>query len=99
MKFREALGEVLREERHAQARTMRSISDEGFIALGYLSEIERGQKDPSSETIDAVAHGLNRQPYELIIEAALKMYRDSSTEIYFDPESPTWKSQYADLVK
>jgi transcriptional regulator with XRE-family HTH domain len=101
MNFRQALGEIIREERHAQERSMRSITDEGFIALGYLSEVERGQKDPSSETIEAIANGLGKQPYELIIEAGFRMSSDTVPEtaerIY--ERSKDWENQYSDLVR
>lgn len=84
MNFRQALGEVIRQERLAQERTMRSITEGGFIALGYLSEVERGQKDPSSEVMEAIANGLGVEPYELIIKAG---YRMGNLEVPDTPES------------
>lgn len=92
MNFRQALGEVIREQRLAQERTLRSITDEGFIALGYLSEVERGQKDPSSEIIDSIANGLGIETYELIIKAGYKM---ADLEIPETPESLFAPSQFA----
>ena len=92
MNFRQALGEVVREQRLAQGRTMRSITDEGFIALGYLSEVERGQKDASSEIIDSIANGLGVETYELIIKAGYKM---ADLEIPETPESLFAPSQFA----
>jgi transcriptional regulator with XRE-family HTH domain len=84
MNFRQALGEVVREQRLAQGRTLRSITDGGFIALGYLSEVERGQKDPSSEVMEAIANGLGVETYELIIKAG---YRMADLEVPDTPES------------
>jgi transcriptional regulator with XRE-family HTH domain len=98
MKFREALGEVVREQRLAQGKTMRSITDAGFIALGYLSEVERGHKDPSSETIDAIANGLSIPAYELILEAGFRMYRESMPEVLYVPDKTAWAEQYSDLI-
>lgn len=92
MNFRQALGEVIREQRLAQERTLRSITDGGFIALGYLSEVERGQKDPSSEIIDSIANGLGIETYELIIKAGYKM---ADLEIPETPESLFAPSQFA----
>jgi transcriptional regulator with XRE-family HTH domain len=92
MNFRQALGEVIRQERLAQERTMRSITDGGFIALGYLSEVERGQKDPSSEVMEAIANGLGVEPYELIIKAGYKM---ADLEIPDTPESLFSSSLFA----
>jgi transcriptional regulator with XRE-family HTH domain len=99
MKFNEALGEVIREERHAQGLTMRSVADNGPIALGYLSEIERGQKDASSQVIDRIADGLGKKPYELVIEAGMKMFREAAPEVLYPPEDFEWLDQHPDLVK
>ena len=46
---RQLIGESLREERVAQARTLREVSRAAQVSLGYLSEVERGQKEASSE--------------------------------------------------
>ena len=49
MLYRIALGIVLRDIRTKQGRTLRDVSKQAIIALGYLSEIERGQKEVSSD--------------------------------------------------
>lgn len=95
MKFNEALGEVIREERIEQGRTLRKISEKGALSLGHLCDIERGSKEPSSQIIDAIARGLDKEPYELIIEAGMKMYREAAPEILYPPENFEW----LDLVK
>jgi transcriptional regulator with XRE-family HTH domain len=73
MKFRTALGEILRETRHELNLTMRDVSERASVALGYLSEIERGQKEVSSEILDAIAAGLGIPTYEIIELASWKM--------------------------
>ena len=45
--LRELLGEALREQRFAQCRTLREVSSDARVSLGYLSEVERGQKELS----------------------------------------------------
>lgn len=55
---RHALGEVLRGHRTQQARTLRDVADAARVSLGYLSEIERGQKEPSSELLFSVCDAL-----------------------------------------
>jgi transcriptional regulator with XRE-family HTH domain len=55
---RHALGEVLRRHRTEQGRTLRDVADAARVSLGYLSEIERGQKEPSSELLFAVCDAL-----------------------------------------
>ncbi len=55
---RRLLGDVLRELRLDQGRTLRDVSAEARVSLGYLSEIERGQKEASSECLAAICHAL-----------------------------------------
>ena len=45
--FREALGEVLRAERMRRGLTLRELSGRARISLGYIPEVERGQKEAS----------------------------------------------------
>jgi transcriptional regulator with XRE-family HTH domain len=56
--FRAELGEVLREHRRAQDRTLRDVAAQASVSLGYLSEIERGAKEASSELLAAVCAAL-----------------------------------------
>ena len=53
--FRELAGGALRRRRQAQARTLREVADAAGVSLAYLSEVERGRKEPSSEVLEAVA--------------------------------------------
>lgn len=57
--IRELLGETLREARFSQGRTLREISLTARVSLGYLSEVERGQKEASSELLWAICGALN----------------------------------------
>jgi len=54
--WREAVGHTLREERQAQERTLADVAQSAGVSVQYLSEIERGFKEPSSEILGAV-HG------------------------------------------
>ena len=56
---RQLLGEVLREQRQRQGRTLRDVSAEARVSLGYISEIERGQKEASSECLAAICAALD----------------------------------------
>ncbi len=56
--FRQELGDVLRGARRAQGRTLREVSSDARVSLGYLSEIERGQKEASSELLISVTEAL-----------------------------------------
>ncbi|MFF8956515.1 helix-turn-helix domain-containing protein [Streptomyces sp. NPDC014894] len=56
--WRDVVGEVLRRERHAQGRTLQEVADAARISMPYLSEIERGRKEASSEVLAAAAQAL-----------------------------------------
>ncbi|WP_405813134.1 helix-turn-helix domain-containing protein [Streptomyces sp. NBC_01390] len=56
--FRDLVGDVLRRERLAQERTLKDVADEARISMPYLSELERGRKEASSEVLAAAAHAL-----------------------------------------
>lgn len=56
--LRHELGEVLRERRQSLGRTLRDVSAEAAVSLGYLSEIERGTKEASSELLSSVCTAL-----------------------------------------
>ncbi len=57
--LRRLLGDVLRERRRAQDRTLREVSAAARVSLGYLSEVERGQKEASSELLGAICEALD----------------------------------------
>ena len=56
---RQEIGEVLRDFRLQKGRTLRQVAGRASVALGYLSEVERGQKEASSEILAAVAEALD----------------------------------------
>jgi len=56
--LRRELGDVLREQRRHQGRTLREVSALAAVSLGYLSEVERGEKEASSELIGSICAAL-----------------------------------------
>ena len=54
--LRKVLGDQLRLHRNAQKRSLRDISKSARVSLGYLSEVERGQKEASSELLLSLIH-------------------------------------------
>lgn len=56
--LREQIGDVLRQIRRTQGRTLREVSADAKVSLGYLSEVERGQKEASSELLIAICGAL-----------------------------------------
>jgi transcriptional regulator with XRE-family HTH domain len=57
--FRRQLGDVLRGERMRRGMTLRELSSEARISLGYISEVERGQKEASSELLASLCDALD----------------------------------------
>jgi transcriptional regulator with XRE-family HTH domain len=57
--LRRLLGQALRRERLAQHRTLREVSSAARVSLGYLSEVERGQKEASSELLSSICEALD----------------------------------------
>ena len=57
--LREVIGDVLRRARIEQGRTLREVSDAARVSLGYLSEVERGRKEASSELLGAITSALD----------------------------------------
>ncbi|MBV7363860.1 helix-turn-helix domain-containing protein [Actinomycetaceae bacterium TAE3-ERU4] len=56
--LRREIGEVLRSLRQSQGRTLREVSARARVSLGYLSEVERGQKEASSELLASICEAL-----------------------------------------
>jgi transcriptional regulator with XRE-family HTH domain len=59
--LRRVIGDALRARRQGQHRTLREVSTAANVSLGYLSEIERGQKEASSELLSAICDALGAQ--------------------------------------
>lgn len=57
--LRREIGEVLRSARQQQGRTLREVSSAAQVSLGYLSEVERGQKEASSELLASICQALD----------------------------------------
>jgi transcriptional regulator with XRE-family HTH domain len=70
MLLRNAIGFVLRRLRQEQGKTLRELADEARISLPYLSEIERGRKEASSEILSAICQVLDITEQELLLEVA-----------------------------
>jgi transcriptional regulator with XRE-family HTH domain len=70
VKLREALGDALRRRRQAQGRTLREVAAAAGVSLTYLSEVERGRKEASSEVLEAVCSALDLVLADLLFEVA-----------------------------
>ncbi len=70
---REVIGDVLRCARMSQGRTLREVSDSARVSLGYLSEVERGRKEPSSELLNAICDALDVPLSSVLTDAGERM--------------------------
>jgi transcriptional regulator with XRE-family HTH domain len=66
--LRQAIGDTVRTLRHEQGMTLRDIASKQHIALGFLSEIETGKKEASSQVLEAIAQGLSLTTAQLLKE-------------------------------
>jgi transcriptional regulator with XRE-family HTH domain len=64
--WRDLIGDVLRRERQAQDRTLQDVADAARISMPYLSELERGRKEASSEILAATARALGLRLSDLV---------------------------------
>ena len=64
--LRREIGDVLRDARQRQGRTLREVSSAARVSLGYLSEVERGQKEASSELLASICEALDL-PMSLVL--------------------------------
>ena len=75
--WREAVGHELREERRTAGRTLADVAGVAGVSTQYLSEIERGRKEPSSEVIGAVAGALGLRLVDLTTRVSEQLTRIS----------------------
>jgi XRE family transcriptional regulator, stress-response regulator len=68
--LRRVIGDALRARRQGQHRTLREVSTAANVSLGYLSEIERGQKEASSELLAAISDALGARLSEVLSEVS-----------------------------
>jgi transcriptional regulator with XRE-family HTH domain len=99
VELHKAIGEVVKEQRLAKELTLRELSGRSSVSLSFLCEVERGDKQPSSQIVEAIAGGLNPNPYEIVLEAGLKMYREATPQTLYVPDLTAWAEQYSDLIR
>jgi transcriptional regulator with XRE-family HTH domain len=75
--WRDVVGDVLRRERLAQERTLKDVADAARISMPYLSELERGRKEASSEVLAAAAHALGLGLADLLALSHRRLMRQA----------------------
>ena len=86
--LRRLVGEVLRRHRLRQSRTLRDVSAAARVSLGYLSEIERGRKEASSELLSAICAALDVSLADVLREVSddlAAIERRTLTPVGFTP--------------
>ena len=68
--LRQEIGDVLRDARRQQGRTLREVSSFARVSLGYLSEVERGQKEASSELLSSICGALDVPLSSVLLEVS-----------------------------
>jgi len=85
MLLRTHIGHSLRASRNSQQRTLRDVAREARVSLGYLSEVERGQKEASSELLNAICTALGLSLSYVISDVARDISaRESVTLVVVD---------------
>ena len=86
--LRTQLGNSLRGHRLRQRRTLRDVSGRARVSLGYLSEVERGQKEASSELLASICDALDLELADLLAEVSVSL-RGSETPAAVRPLAPS----------
>lgn len=73
--LRRQLGDTLRSQRQRQSRTLREVSSAARVSLGYLSEVERGHKEASSELLAAICEALDVRLADVLREVSENLDR------------------------
>lgn len=89
--WRDVLGEQLRSTRRRRGETLSETADRAGISPQYLSEMERGVKEPSSEMIAAVAGALDTTLGDLVLQVAERILLERSDS----PSGPVCQAAYA----
>lgn len=87
--LRYEIGDVLRDARLTQGKTLRDISSGARVSLGYLSEVERGQKEASSELLASICDALDVPMSAILREVSDRfMAAESLTNVSIMPTIP-----------
>jgi len=79
--MRELIGDVLRARRLAEGLTLRDVSERARISLGYISEIERGQKEASSELLAALAQALDVPLSKVLLDVSSLLELEEAADL------------------
>ena len=99
MLLRQILGDVLRQHRMRQGRTLREVSGAARVSLGYLSEVERGQKEASSELLAAICLALGVRLSDVLSDtSALLALEETSVDAVQEAITESRNASMDDVV-
>lgn len=78
--MRDVIGDVLRDERLDQERTLADVADEAAVSLPYLSEVERGRKEVSSDLLESICDALELPLVDVLERAADRLRIDAGSQ-------------------
>lgn len=80
--LRQEIGDVLRDARREQGRTLREVSSVARVSLGYLSEVERGQKEASSELLASICGALEVPLSSVLHQVSERVAQAEGTRVH-----------------
>ncbi|HEY8471688.1 MAG TPA: helix-turn-helix transcriptional regulator [Natronosporangium sp.] len=86
--LRTVVGDVLRRTRQRQGRTLAEVAQASRVSMPYLSEVERGRKEASSEVLAAVCAGLRITLSDLLTEVRRELHNRSTPQVSVAPVIP-----------
>jgi transcriptional regulator with XRE-family HTH domain len=95
MLLRGLIGKVLRRTRLGQNRTLRDVAEAARVSVPYLSEVERGRKEPSSELLAAICSALDLELTDLLNEVRFEIARDRLAQLGLTRSTATPRPPYA----
>ncbi|WP_137121509.1 helix-turn-helix domain-containing protein [Segeticoccus rhizosphaerae] len=96
--LRRELGDVLREQRQSQGRTLREVSASASVSLGYLSEVERGEKEASSELLASICGALELPLSEMLSNVSMRVAVTEAAEALTAPVNLPVQTSARELV-
>ncbi len=96
--FRRVLGDVLRRERMLQGLTLREVSATARVSLGYISEIERGQKEASSELLSSLCSALDTPLSDVLREVSDAVAVEEARQTIGTTPLPVGRRSAGDVV-
>ncbi|CAB4762200.1 unannotated protein [freshwater metagenome] len=79
--LRTHIGSTLRQARISQARTLRDVAKSARVSLGYLSEVERGQKEASSELLNSICQALDLTLLSVISDVSISLHANQAPSL------------------